>query len=69
MVSFSNYSYEPSLTRRSAVDKEPIFDADVSMVIRKKLTLMVEDVEWLQAKMGEIEHKPIAKVYPNCSLL
>ena len=28
MVSFSNYSYEPSLTRRAAVDKEPITEAD-----------------------------------------
>ena len=63
MVSFSNYSYEPSLTRRSAVDKHPISDADVSLVIRKKLGLMAEDIEWLQEKMDGIAQQPIAKVY------
>jgi len=35
MISFSNYTYEPSLTRRSAVGKPAIEDADVGLVITK----------------------------------
>ena len=31
MVSFSNYTYEPSLTRRVAVGKPPVIDADLKM--------------------------------------
>jgi len=51
MVSVSNYSYEPSLTRRSAVGKPPIEDAPVGAVIAAKLKLMLEDIEWLQDTM------------------
>ena len=50
MVSVSNYSYEPSLTRRSAVDKKPILDAAVGEVLSAKLNLMLQDMEWLQAE-------------------
>src|SRR5215510_10222532 len=32
MVSFSNYSYEPSLTRRAAVNKPDIKDANVGLI-------------------------------------
>jgi DNA modification methylase len=60
MVSFSNYSYEPSLTRRCAVEKQPITDADVSLVLQKKLSLMAQDVEWLRER---ISRKPLSKVY------
>jgi hypothetical protein len=50
MVSVSNYSYEPSLTRRTAVDKAPIPDAPVEEVLIRKLNLMREDMEWLRAE-------------------
>jgi len=63
MVSFSNYSYEPSLTRRCAVDKEPICEADVGARLSQKLNLMVEDVEWLQAKLQSLRREPTGKVY------
>ncbi|MGA8763259.1 MAG: DNA methyltransferase [Candidatus Sulfotelmatobacter sp.] len=39
MVSFSNYSYEPSLTRRAAVDKPNIEDANVGLSVSAKLHL------------------------------
>lgn len=65
MVSFSNYSYEPSLTRRSAVDKEPIPDADVSLALRKKLILMLGDVEWLREHTNKATHNGQSKVYPD----
>ena len=52
MVSVSNYSYEPSLTRRTAVDKPAIEDAPVAAKLSFKLRLMLEDVEWLQKHMS-----------------
>ncbi len=65
MVSFSNYSYEPSLTRRSAVDKQPITDADVRAKVSEKLKLMAEDVEWLQRELQILRPKPRGRVYAN----
>jgi len=69
MVSFSNYSYEPSLTRRAAVDKEPITEADVSLALRKKLNLMVQDIKWLREQMGKVENKPQSKLHPDSFFL
>ncbi len=63
MVSFSNYSYEPSLTRRSAVDREPVLDADVGAVLSLKLKLIGSDVEWLRQELAKLEHRPRGKVY------
>jgi len=62
MVSVSNYSYEPSLTRRAAVDKPDIPDAPVASVLSSKLRLMLDDVEWLHGHMSEIGHLPREKV-------
>jgi hypothetical protein len=63
MVSVSNYSYEPSLTRRVAVDKEEIKDAPVADVIADKLTLMLNDTTWLQERMRKLRKRPTWKVY------
>lgn len=65
MVSFSNYSYEPSLTRRIAVDKDPITEYDVTLALRKKLEMMAGDVEWLRAKIRKSDAKPAARVYAD----
>jgi hypothetical protein len=65
MVSFSNYSYEPSLTRRCAVDKKPINDADVGASLASRLKLMAEDVEWLQRELRNLDHKPRGRVYAD----
>ncbi len=54
MVSVSNYSYEPSLTRRAAVDKPEIEDAAVASVVSSKLRLMLEDVAWLQRRLIQV---------------
>src|SRR5437588_2400919 len=58
MVSFSNYSYEPSLTRREAVDKPNIKDANVGLVISAKLHLMEEDIHWVQKQMKSHGYRP-----------
>jgi DNA modification methylase len=63
MVSFSNYSYEPSLTRRAAVDKPNIPDAPVAAVVAAKLRLMLEDIAWLQRHLHEVGHIPEQKVF------
>jgi DNA modification methylase len=62
MVSVSNYSYEPSLTRRAAVAKPDIEDAPVAATVSSKLRLMLEDIEWLQARMMAIGHVPQGRV-------
>jgi DNA modification methylase len=65
MVSVSNYTYEPSLTRRSAVDKKPIPDAPVDEVLSKKLTLMLQDMEWLHDEKKKLSNSPKWKVYSD----
>jgi len=62
MISVSNYSYEPSLTRRTAVDKPDIEDAPVAGIISSKLRLMLEDVNWLQRRLGQIGGIPQQRV-------
>ena len=51
MVSFSNYSYEPSLGSRTAVGKPLIEDADVARVLLYKLSLMRVDIIWVKEEM------------------
>jgi DNA modification methylase len=65
MVSFSNYSYEPSLTRRVAVGKASIEDANVGISLSARLHLMLEDVGWIQNHMRSMDHVPAGKVYPK----
>jgi hypothetical protein len=48
MVSFSNYSYEPSLSTRPGAGKPLIEDQDATAVLVEKLRQMVRDVEWAQ---------------------
>jgi len=62
MVSFSNYSYEPSLTRRSAVDKPPIYDARGGEVLSSKVNLVAEDIQWLQSELQNLDRKPRGRV-------
>lgn len=51
MVSFSNYSYEPSLGSRPAAGKALIEDADVARTLLGKLHVMRADVAWMQMEM------------------
>jgi DNA modification methylase len=54
MVSFSNYTYEPSLTRRASVGKPLFQEADVAKVVASKLRSMLEDVIWMQTHMRQM---------------
>lgn len=62
MVSFSNYTYEPSLSTRPGAGKPLIEDADVHATILTKLRKMRADIEWLQAEIKP-ETKPIAQIH------
>ncbi len=48
MVSYSNYSYEPSLGRRVSAGREEIHDFHVAKTVMDKLTDMAEDIVWVQ---------------------
>lgn len=51
MVSFSNYSYEPSLGSRPAAGKPLVTEADVPRILLTKLHQMRADVAQVQAEM------------------
>ncbi len=50
MVSFSNYTYEPSLSSRPGAGKPLIEDADVAATLLEKLQHMRTDIEWLRSE-------------------
>lgn len=55
MVSFSNYSYEPSLGTRTSAGKPLVEDADVGRTLLSKLHQMRADIDWLQQEVSERE--------------
>lgn len=65
MVSFSNYSYEPSLTRRTAVGKSEIKDANVGLSVSAKLHLILEDIGWVQGHLKTLGYRPRVKIFPK----
>ena len=54
MVSFSNYTYEPSLGSRPGAGKPLIENADVHSAIARKLSEMVSDICWLKERVGSL---------------
>jgi hypothetical protein len=52
MVSFSNYSYEPSLGTRPGAGKPLVKDADVAAVLASKIRQMTADIHWVQEELG-----------------
>jgi hypothetical protein len=52
MVSFSNYTYEPSLGSRPGAGKPLIEKADVPATILRKLSEMVSDIRWVKERVG-----------------
>jgi excisionase family DNA binding protein len=68
MVGFSNYSYEPSLSTRSAAGKDDVEYVDVVRVFRDKLREIEADIGFLQRLMKRFEHRPSAKVYRHSYL-
>ena len=49
MVSFSNYTYEPSLGTRPGAGKPLLQNVDAVTILVAKLRQMMRDVEWMQA--------------------
>lgn len=68
MVSYSNYSYEPSLGQRKSAGRENIDDCSVFHVVLMKLQEMVEDIALLQARPGYVmpKGKVFADSFFNC---
>jgi len=64
MVSFSNYSYEPSLGTRAGANKPNILDADVVAVLRRKLDEMCEDIRIFAEQVNGFEPRPTAALHP-----
>ncbi len=64
MVSFSNYSYEPSLGTRAAAGKSNIDHADVFSIMKRKLWEMHEDIVTFQQWMAKHKRMPRATVHP-----
>ena len=63
MVSFSNYSYEPSLSTRSAAGKNDIEHADVIGGFCDKLWEIAADIGFIQRHMKRFEHTPTAAIH------
>ncbi|MCX5649348.1 MAG: helix-turn-helix domain-containing protein [Planctomycetota bacterium] len=63
LVSFSNYSYEPSLSRRSVAGKPEVQDADVAGVIAAKLQEILTDSAEMKLLVALKRIRPLAQVY------
>lgn len=63
MVSFSNYSYEPSLTTRQGVGREPVKDANVPAIIRDKLAQIIVDIRGFQEELRLQPKRPRGRLY------
>ena len=63
MVSFSNYTYEPSLGSRPGAGKPLIEKADVHSVILGKLSEMVSDIRWIKGRLGNTRCQEAGQVY------
>ena len=55
MVGYSNYSYEPSLGRKSSVGRPEVDDDDVAGAIAAKLGQMADDAGWYRASRANPE--------------
>ena len=53
MISYSNYSYEPSLGRRVSAGKREIHDFPVDHAIRAKLSEIAQDISWVRANLRD----------------
>jgi hypothetical protein len=54
MVSFSNYTYEPSLSSRPGAGKPLIEEGDVHSTILRKLSEMLSDIRWIKGRAGSL---------------
>ncbi|MCD6415474.1 MAG: helix-turn-helix domain-containing protein [Planctomycetes bacterium] len=63
MVGFSNYSYEPSLCRRTTAGKDDVVDAAVVAAIARKLSSILADIRWARRRLSRLEAVPKADLY------
>jgi len=68
MVGFSNYSYEPSLCTREGAGRQNILDANVGLILRRKLLDMAEDIERLQGEVPAGKRRPVGRLYTQSFL-
>lgn len=61
MITYSNYSYEPSLGRRASAGKPDIEDFPVGETIEQKLNEIAQDIEWMQGQLNG--DNPTAQVF------
>jgi excisionase family DNA binding protein len=59
-VGFSNYSYEPSLSTRTAAGRVPVRDAPVVGIVARKLSLMLHDIRTAQRRLQAMGRQPRA---------
>jgi len=64
MVSFSNYSYEPSLGTRAGAGRPNIEQADVPEIVGNKLREILEDMLGFQREVGGFDRPPVATLHP-----
>ncbi len=69
MVSFSNYTYEPSLGSRSGAGKPLIEHADVPAAIIRKLSEMAADIRWLKQHLPAAPARDATSQVHNLSFL
>jgi len=65
MVSFSNYSYEPSLGTRQASGKSPVDNAPVAEIVVAKLEQILEDASLMQDRHGPANGIPAVHTYQD----
>ena len=68
MITFANYSYEPSLGTHNAADRPRIEDYPVGKALQQKLDEMLEDIRWFQGETSapKVDGKVIQDSFFNC---
>ncbi len=62
MITYSNYSYEPSLGRKSSVGRPDVEDFAVAREIARKLDEMTSDIVWARRILADYRPRPSGKV-------
>lgn len=63
MVSFSNYSYEPSLGTRPGAGKPLVEKANVASILLAKLRQMASDIRWIQEELSDRSEHPRCQIF------
>lgn len=67
MVDYSNYSYEPSLGRKSTVGRPEVEDFPVTAALVEKLSQMADDADWYRETRTQ-RRRPDGKIYTQSFL-